>query len=72
MTMKWIKSLNNSKFTKYLDVLKTGFQTCNIKAVDLPDIEQYDLSIEPFNIRKFGDRKKLCQHFKSLKLNNKQ
>ena len=71
-TMKWIKSLNNGKFTKYLDILREGFQMNCVKAADLPDLEQYDLSIEPFNIKIFGDRKKLCQHFQSLRRNDKQ
>ena len=67
MTMKWIKSLNYGQFVKHLDVLRKGFESDGIVAADLPDIGQHDLSTQPFEIRSFGDRKKLAQHFRSLR-----
>ena len=65
-TMKWIKSLNEGQFNKYLDVLRQGFVSDGIAAADLPSIVAADLATDPFNIRSFGDRKKLVHHFKSL------
>ena len=66
ITLKRIRSLNNGKFTKHLDALREGFEMNKITAADLHEIEQYDLSKEPFNVKHFGDRKKLCHRFKSL------
>eukprot|EP01084_Bolivina_argentea_P257589 434024_1 len=65
-TMTWIKSLDNGKYKKYCDVLRKGFESDRITAVDLPNIGQSDLATTPFDIREFKDRKRLAQHFKFL------
>ena len=66
MTMKWIRSLDNGHFVKYLDVLRSGFTSAGITAADLPLIGESDLRIQPFEITQFVDRNRLAQHFKSL------
>ena len=66
-TIKWIKSLDNGRYIKYCHILRKGFESDGIPASELPNVVQADLRADPFNIQSFVDRKKLAEHFKSLK-----
>ena len=68
----WIKSLDNGAYIKYEEVLRNGFETDGITGEDLPSLVPADLAVVPFEIRQYKDRKKLCQHFKSLDQQNIQ
>ena len=64
--MIWINGLEDGHFSKYSDVLRKGFESDGIEAVDVPFITQSDLATTPFDIRVFRDRKKLAECFASL------
>jgi len=67
----WIKSLENGRFIKYIDILTNGFNESEIiNGEDLPDLTTADLSVTPFNIKIFRDKRDLIKNFKSLRDNN--
>eukprot|EP01084_Bolivina_argentea_P152119 265410_1 len=66
----WIKLLENGRFIKYLNVLSIGFKESNICGKQLPDLCTADLSVNPFNIAIFKDKRDLINHFKSLPHND--
>jgi len=64
----WIKSLENGRYIKYLDILIHGFHESEImNGVDLPDLTTADLSVTPFDIKRFRDKRDLVKHFKKLR-----
>ena len=69
--IEWISYLENGRYKKYCEILKNGFKKDNItKGEMLPDINASDLSVKPFDIRNFSDRKGLEKHFKKLRDSN--
>ena len=62
----WIRGLDNGRFREYINILRHGFEESAIKGSDLADITSADLSVTPFNITNFRDKKDLVQHFQSL------
>ena len=63
----WIGNLENGRFVKYLSTLKQGFIKSEILSGEyLPDIDIATLSVEPFNIKSFPDKRDLVKHFKDL------
>ena len=64
----WIKSLENGRYLKYLEVLRVGFKESEIESGELlPDLETADLSVTPFHIKSFRDKRDLIRHFKALR-----
>eukprot|EP01084_Bolivina_argentea_P121899 216038_1 len=58
MIIIWIAKLDNGRFVKYLSVLRSGFLKSEIiKGEYLPDLDVAALSVEPFNINSFPDKK---------------
>ena len=70
----WIRGLENGRYIKHIDLLRTGFNQDQINGKHLPELTRSDLSISPFNMNNFEDKRDLEKHFKSLKspLNNEQ
>ena len=66
--MAWIMGLENGEFIGYEDKLRNGFIKSKIKKGDvLTELDRSDLSSSPFNIDEFMIKKKLINHFQSLK-----
>ena len=64
----WIAMLENGRFVKYLEVLRDGFIKSEIvKGKYLPDLDVSVLTLKPFNISSFPDKKDLIQYFKKLR-----
>jgi len=64
----WIKSLENGRYIKYLDKLRNGFTESEIiRGEELPDLTTADLSVTPFNIKIFRDKRDLIKNFKALR-----
>ena len=64
--LKWIQGLENGRFIKYIDILQNGFIESGISGDDLPELTRSDLTLPPFNMKNFKDKKDLEKHFKSL------
>eukprot|EP01084_Bolivina_argentea_P006422 12184_1 len=63
----WCKSLDNGQFMKHLGALRQGFIESSIRTGELlPDLSVGDLSVTPFNIKSFADKRALIGHFKTL------
>eukprot|EP01084_Bolivina_argentea_P115614 205573_1 len=63
----WIGSLENGRYIKYLDVLENGFVKSEVtKGEYLIDLDASILSVEPFNISSFPDKRDLVKQFKTL------
>ena len=65
-TLIWIRGLDNGRYVKYIDTLKSGMNESGIGAEDLPELTRGDLTFPPFNMTHFKDTRDLIQHFKSL------
>ena len=65
---KWLYSLENGRYRKYIDGLISAFKGDNIASTDLPDIDRADL--RSFGVSDFKDRKDLLAHFVGLKQAN--
>jgi len=64
----WIKCLESGRFEEYLKKLRFGFVESDIlNGAELPDLSTADLSVTPFNIKVFRDKRDLIKHFKSLR-----
>eukprot|EP01084_Bolivina_argentea_P169328 293553_1 len=64
----WIENLEKGKYKKYSAQLRKGFSESHIcKGEYLPDLDVTVLSIQPFNIASFPDKRDLIGHFKRLK-----
>ena len=63
----WLMTLEKGRFEKYIEGLIAGFQSDNIEASNLPDLDQGD--IRAFGVQDFKDRKALKEHFQSLAAN---
>ena len=61
----WIQGLENGRFMKYIDLLRNGFNESEIKGSDLPELTRGDLTLPPFNMKSFRD-KRFRKSFKSL------
>lgn len=63
----WIGHLENGRFTKYWECLKRGFMDSEITTGShLPDLDVAVLSVPPFNISSFPDKRDLVRYFKAL------
>eukprot|EP01084_Bolivina_argentea_P302753 522622_1 len=63
----WIGDIENGRYKKYLDVLRTGLIKSEItKGMYLPDLDVATLSVEPFRIHSFPDKRDLVKKFKQL------
>lgn len=66
--MIWIMSLEDGIFMEYEDQLRNGFIKSKInKGEVLLELDRSDLSSSPFNIDEFMIKKKLIDHFQTLK-----
>merc|ERR1712228_241539 len=66
--MLWINWLEHGRFNKYLKRLQNAFLESDILiGAELPDLSTADLSVTPFNIKIFRDKRDLIKHFKSLR-----
>ena len=64
----WIRSLENGRYFKYLDVLRVGLKESDIDSGELlPDLQTADLSVTPFHIKSFRDKRDLIRHFRALR-----
>ena len=64
----WSRSLENGRYFKYLDVLRVGLKESDIDSGELlPDLQTADLSVTPFHIKSFRDKRDLIRHFRALR-----
>ena len=63
----WIRGLENGRYNQHIDTLRNGFNESGITGEDLPDLTRSDLTLPPFNLKNFKDKRDLEKHFKSLK-----
>ena len=67
----WISGLEDGRYRRYLEQIRNGFVTSEIvRGEYLPDLNEAILSIEPFNISSFPDKRDLVRHFKALSANH--
>ena len=67
----WISNLEDGRYRKYLEQIRSGLVTPEIvRGEYLPDLNEAVLSIEPFNISTFPDKRDLVRHFKALLTND--
>merc|ERR1712154_490401 len=63
----WISNLEDGRYRKYLEQIRSGLETSEIvRGEYLPDLSESILSIDPFNIKSFPDKRDLVRHFKAL------
>ena len=64
----WIWSLGDGRYRPYLDKMMKGFEESGIVNGEfLPDLTTADLSVPPFNIKSFRDKRDLIATFRSLR-----
>merc|ERR1712228_249019 len=65
--MVWMANLEDGRFQKYCLQIMEGLVASDILQGEfLPDINEAMLSVEPFNISSFPDKRDLVRHFRSL------
>ena len=61
---RYVMSLENKRFVKYIDGLMAAFEKQSITGRDLPEIEPNDLYT--MGVDNFKDRKALAKYFRKL------
>ena len=67
----WISGLDNGRYRNYIEQMRNALVALVIERGEhLPDLNESILSIEPFDIKSFPDKRDLVSHFKGLIVSN--
>lgn len=61
---RYVLSLENQRFSKYMDAFREGLEKQSVSGKDLPEIEANDLFT--MGIDNFGDRKALAKYLTNV------